>query len=79
VLATNLPGIREIAGFIPSVHSLPLDRSDDEWAAQALRILETSQRPDSKRLIAETFLASPFTISRAVAEHAAVLEHAPRV
>jgi glycosyltransferase involved in cell wall biosynthesis len=40
VLATDLPGVREIASKLPLVRSLPLSASDAEWASLALVLPE---------------------------------------
>jgi glycosyltransferase involved in cell wall biosynthesis len=79
VLASDLPSIREIAAFIPTVRWESLAESDEHWAEIACELLRASRLSDSKESTARTFAASPFTIHRVVAEHAAIFDHARRV
>ena len=72
--AGNVLSTREIAGFIPTVQCESLDSSDDRWAEVALELLQTSRAPDARQAMRKTFEASPFTISRAVADHTAIFE-----
>lgn len=67
VLASDLPGAREIADRTPGMTIMPLDRSDREWAAAAAMLLET--RPEA-RLIP----GGPFDVAVSAARTAAIWE-----
>lgn len=62
VLATNLPGIEEIASHIPSVHTLSLTAKLDLWATTAIDAV----RARDSRDISANFKTSPFTIEKHV-------------
>lgn len=48
VLASNLPGVAEIARYYPShVSQLSLDASDQEWEEKALQLLRRASKPES--------------------------------
>jgi glycosyltransferase involved in cell wall biosynthesis len=69
VLATDLPGVREIASRLEGVRSLPLSASDAQWAAAAEQVVTDARRrrPGGKAL--EAFRASVFHIDHAVQAH----------
>ena len=62
VLATDLPGIREIAQYLPGLLTMSLDLSDDLWAEAALDLQSRTGicTPD-------ILLGSPFSMERSVA------------
>jgi glycosyltransferase involved in cell wall biosynthesis len=62
VLASDLPGTREIARHLPLVHLMPLDAADDAWAAAAVRIIEEGTLDRSKA--AECLARSPFVFDQ---------------
>lgn len=64
VLATNLPGVHEISRHFPSVRSLSLSDSDEEWAATAFRLLETTATPVDGMAALAAFRSSPFSLGR---------------
>lgn len=67
VLASDLPGTREIARYFPHVHLMPLGEDDEAWAAAAARIIGQGT-PDP----AETALRlanSPFEFDRSRQAH----------
>jgi glycosyltransferase involved in cell wall biosynthesis len=68
VLASDLPGVREIAVRLPQVHYLPLTVSDADWAAAAIRLLDEDLQRSSETG-AQVFRASVFHLDRAVEEH----------
>jgi glycosyltransferase involved in cell wall biosynthesis len=67
VLASDLPGTREIARHLPLVHLLPLDADDEVWAAAAVRIIEAGKLDRSKA--AECLARSPFVFDRSSRAH----------
>lgn len=68
VLASDLPVIREIADFFPSVRLLSLDADSSTWANAAEQLRLLSAKPTFRAQVAETFEASPFSIERTVSE-----------
>lgn len=69
VLATDLPGVREIASRLPLVRYLPLTADDAAWAAAALALPDRTTDIGLQGPAAETFRASVFHIDRAVEAH----------
>jgi glycosyltransferase involved in cell wall biosynthesis len=69
VLATDLPGVREIASRLPLVRYLPLSASDEEWAEAAAELSAEAARLKLRETAAEAFRASVFHIDRAVEAH----------
>jgi glycosyltransferase involved in cell wall biosynthesis len=69
VVATDLPGVREIASRLALVRCLPLSMRDCEWAATALALPEQARRIGLKAKAADAFRASVFHIDRAVEAH----------
>jgi len=67
VLASDLPGTREIARHLGLVHLMPLDADDDAWAAAAVQIIERG-RLDA-RVAAEDLARSPFVFDRSSRAH----------
>jgi glycosyltransferase involved in cell wall biosynthesis len=69
VLATDLPGVREIASRLPLVCYLPLRATDAEWAAAAAALPEEATRQQLRKRAPDLFRASLFHVDRAVAAH----------
>ena len=67
VLASDLPGTREIGRHFPHVHLLSLDEDDEAWAAAAARIIE--QGPLDAATAAEWLAKSPFVFDRSRNAH----------
>jgi glycosyltransferase involved in cell wall biosynthesis len=67
VLASDLPGTREIARHLGLVHLMPLEADDDAWAAAAVQIIERG-RLDA-RAAAEDLARSPFVFDRSSRAH----------
>ncbi|GLZ30109.1 hypothetical protein Lesp02_22990 [Lentzea sp. NBRC 105346] len=61
VLASDLPGLRELAARVQGLHLLPLAAGPQVWAERALELAGT---PDSERdLISEAIRCSPYALS----------------
>jgi glycosyltransferase involved in cell wall biosynthesis len=69
VLATDLPGVREIASRLPLVRYLPLSATDAEWAAAASILPADAERHRLRDTAAELFRASVFHVDRAAEAH----------
>lgn len=70
VLASNLPGVKEIAEhFAKLVMPMSLNTSNEVWAEKAMEM--GSRKPDRDAVLGE-FLDSPFAIRRCVQAHAEV-------
>jgi glycosyltransferase involved in cell wall biosynthesis len=61
VLATDLPGLRELAGRLRGLHLLPLSVGPGRWAQTALALARTSE--SERALIAEGVRNSEFALS----------------
>jgi glycosyltransferase involved in cell wall biosynthesis len=72
VLASDLPGVREIAQRLPAVRYLPLTASDDVWAMAALDSLNEASKLRLPESAAATFRASVFHLDRAAEAHRAL-------
>ena len=66
VLASDLPGTRELARHFPLVHLMSLEEDDDAWAAAAERLLK-QRRPAARG--ADSLAASPFAFERSCEAH----------
>jgi glycosyltransferase involved in cell wall biosynthesis len=67
VLASDLPGTRELARHFPHLHLLPLQEDDETWAAAAASLI-SQDAPDAVQ--AEQILArSPFVFDRSREAH----------
>ncbi len=67
VLASDLPGVQEIARFFPGVACVSLEESDQVWSDRALRLLASGGDPPACSANRESgFTRSPFCIERAV-------------
>jgi glycosyltransferase involved in cell wall biosynthesis len=69
VLATDLPGVREIASRLPLVCYLPLQATDSEWADAAAALPDTATRQQLRKTAPDLFRASLFHIDRSAAAH----------
>jgi glycosyltransferase involved in cell wall biosynthesis len=63
VLASDLPGTKEIGRYFPGVRTMSLGLSNEEWATAALEFQSNRVRTLPTE---ETFLASPFSMRCAV-------------
>jgi len=69
VLASDLPGVLEIASRFPSVHCLSLQDSDDRWAAAARDLLEDAGSHHARDAAHRRFAESVYDIKRCVKAH----------
>ena len=69
VLASDLPGIREIAEHFPSVHYLGLDRDDSEWALLANTLLDEHNERRSTDASVREFSNSLFSLEKCATAH----------
>jgi glycosyltransferase involved in cell wall biosynthesis len=69
VLASDLPGVREIAAQLPGVEFLSLSAGDREWAARALALAEDPENPHDRRAPIDLFRNSVFHVDRAADAH----------
>lgn len=67
VLASDLPGTRELAAHFPHLTLLSLDAGDDIWAAAAVCLVRAA-RPSNREATA-AFARSAFTMARTRAAH----------
>jgi glycosyltransferase involved in cell wall biosynthesis len=74
VLASDLPGIREIAAYFPSVKTLSLDAPDTEWAMAAEALRAGNSHITDKNDAATSFATSVFNIDQCVKAHCDVWE-----
>jgi glycosyltransferase involved in cell wall biosynthesis len=63
VVASDLPGIKEIGRYFPAVHTIPLELSNEEWATVALEFQSNRVRTFPAE---EPFLTGPFSMRYAV-------------
>jgi glycosyltransferase involved in cell wall biosynthesis len=73
VLASDLPGVQEIAAHFSTVHYLPLSASDREWAELANK-LGAPQSASQRMSRCSAFAESVFNIEDCVAAHCAAWE-----
>ncbi len=77
VLASDLPGTREIAARLPDIHCLSLDVDDTGWA----KALQAIYRPNSPRPTREEirrrFSQTEFTMQRCLDAHCRIWDGAP--
>ncbi len=69
VLASDLPGIVEIAGQFPGVRFLPLQSADEQWAAVAGEILARQADRSARTAACRAFAASLYGLDRCAAAH----------
>jgi len=74
VLASDLPGIREIAARLPGVRCLSLTAGDAKWA-EVVEEISTGQDAKAARRV---FAAGAFTIGRCVEQHCQLWEEVGR-
>jgi len=74
VLASDIPGVRELAALFPRIHMMDLATSDHDWAGLAERILATKTTPDQRRLALEAFRRTPYDIESCMQAHVLVWE-----
>jgi glycosyltransferase involved in cell wall biosynthesis len=67
VLATDLPGTRELASHFPQLTTLSLAADPETWAAAAVRLIQQGVEP--RRESAERFAKSAFTVARSRETH----------
>ena len=70
-LASDVPGVREIADRLPLVRYLPLSAGDDVWARAACG-LAVAMRRDARRTASADFRRSVFHVDCAVDAHRAL-------
>jgi len=66
VVASDLPGVREIAGQMPGVVPMPLEADDSQWADAVQRVLNHPRNHRSEEQARVAFARSDFAIERAV-------------
>src|SRR5690606_31497974 len=76
VLATDLPGVREIGNRLEGVYFLSLAESDAEWARVALSLPGEAARLRLRERARERFRPSVFHVARAVEAHRALWRQA---
>jgi glycosyltransferase involved in cell wall biosynthesis len=62
VLATDLPGVREIAVHLPGLLRQRLEDDDEAWAATARDALVRAPTPAQRHAVRELFGTTPFTV-----------------
>ena len=72
VLASDLPGVMEIAVRLPLVHAMPLSASDAEWADVARKLALPNQGSGVRARAIKAFLASGFTVEISANQHCLV-------
>jgi len=73
-LASDLPGVREIAARCPEVRYLSLEAGDTDWASTAMTLAADSRDPDRRDAIAGAFATGSLTIRDSVAAHTAIYQ-----
>ena len=73
-LASDLPGVREIAARCPEVCYLSLKAGDTDWAATAMALAADSRDPGRRAAIARVFAAGSLTIRDSVAAHTTIYQ-----
>jgi glycosyltransferase involved in cell wall biosynthesis len=69
VLASDLPGVREIAARFPMVRYRPLSTSDREWAMAALALPGDAEMLRLRRTAGESFRQSAFHVDHTAAAY----------
>lgn len=72
VIASNLPGINEIAAQLPLVRCLPLDTDDNVWAQAAAHFNIQDQPPAARADAIQSFASSVFNINECTKAHCLV-------
>jgi glycosyltransferase involved in cell wall biosynthesis len=68
VLASDLPGTRELAAHFPNMTVMPLTDSPQAWADRAVELIQIPNGADPDA-VAQRFANSPFTLARARESH----------
>lgn len=76
VLASDLPGVREIASRLSLVRYLPLSASNSEWAALAEELAMDASCVERRIAAAGSFQASVFDLDRSVEAHSRLWRYA---
>lgn len=74
VLASDLPGVRDIATRLPLVRYLSLDESDATWAATLETLVETAADATVREAARRDFRNSVFTIDQCARRHGRIWE-----
>ena len=69
VVASDLPGVREISAELDGVRYLPLSAPNAQWAAAVSAILNSRWSHTSKEEARKRFAASPFAIDRVAEQY----------
>ncbi len=77
VLATDLPGIGEIARLLPGITLLPLSATNEIWADTARALTAVPPLLDDRRAALRHFVRSPFTLENWQRELTAVWSRPP--
>jgi glycosyltransferase involved in cell wall biosynthesis len=72
VLASDLPGVREVAARLVLVRTLPLTAPNTEWAAAAMALPAEAERIRLRQTAADALRGSVFHVDRAVEAHRAL-------
>jgi glycosyltransferase involved in cell wall biosynthesis len=72
VIASNLPGINEIAAQLPLIRCLPLDTDDHVWAQAANSFSIQHQAPTARTSAVKAFASSVFNIHDCTKAHCLV-------
>jgi hypothetical protein len=67
VLASDLPGTRELARHFPNLRLMSLQEDDEAWAVAAERLINT--RPPATADAAERLARTPFAFERSCEAH----------
>ena len=76
VLASDLPGVRELAEHLPRVARLPLEADDTQWAEALIRIGREKAASQRRAERQEEFRESPFTLQRCLEQYRDVWKRA---
>lgn len=69
VLASDLPGVRDIAARLPRVRCLSLDADNTQWAKVLQEMTATASSPFVREVTRRAFTQSIFTIDRCAERH----------
>jgi glycosyltransferase involved in cell wall biosynthesis len=64
VLASDLPGVGEIAAHLPRIRQLSLDQPDESWAEVASELIDQSPDAELRREAQQCFAHGVFTMDR---------------
>jgi glycosyltransferase involved in cell wall biosynthesis len=76
VVATDLPGVREIERRLGGVTPVGLDQPDATWADHALAALAVAPTQLSRARARESFASSPFSSRASIAGHVSLYTRA---